>query len=235
MAKRMLGLGMAAALLVLSGLATTANATLISRLGGLAYYDDVLNITWAADADINGADTWANQKAWAAGLTLGGVSGWRLPTLSPIDGSTIFNTAFSNNATTDRGYATGAGWVDGSGNPVSEIGYMYYVNLGNLGFCTPNNASGCTVQAGWGLSNSGPFTNVRSGFYWSGLEFAPSPSNAWGFGFGSGRQAVDGNDSFAWAVRSGDIAASVPEPGTIILLGLGLVGMGFSKGRKRRL
>ena len=45
----------------------------------LAYYDTVLDITWAADANINGRDIWSNQIAWAAGLTLGGVSGWRLP------------------------------------------------------------------------------------------------------------------------------------------------------------
>lgn len=46
----------------------------------LAYYDTVLDITWAADANINGRVLWDNQVAWAAGLTLGGVSGWRLPT-----------------------------------------------------------------------------------------------------------------------------------------------------------
>ncbi len=166
MAKRLLGIGMAAAVLLLSGLAPTAQATLISRMGGLAYYDTVLDITWAADANINGTDTWANQMAWAAGLTLGGVSGWRLPTLSPINGAS-FQTGFSNNATTDMGYADSVGWVDGSGSPVSEMGYMYYVNLGNLGLCTPNNGTpgNCAGQTGWGLSNIGPFTNVQSNFY----------------------------------------------------------------------
>jgi hypothetical protein len=46
----------------------------------LAYYDPNLGITWAADADINGQD-WDTANAWAAGLTLGGVSGWRLPSM----------------------------------------------------------------------------------------------------------------------------------------------------------
>ena len=44
-----------------------------------AYYDRNLDITWAADANINGGDTWGNQQAWVAGLAIGGVNGWRLP------------------------------------------------------------------------------------------------------------------------------------------------------------
>ena len=72
--------------LVLS-LAVQAQAAFEGRLpatpGGTdyqAYYDTHLNITWAADANINGVDTWANQVAWAAGLKIGEVRGWRLPT-----------------------------------------------------------------------------------------------------------------------------------------------------------
>lgn len=61
------------------GLLSTANATLESRLSGLAYYDTELDITWAADANINGAHNWWDQMVWASGLTIGGVSGWRLP------------------------------------------------------------------------------------------------------------------------------------------------------------
>ena len=33
------------------GVVSTADAALVSRLGGLAYYDTVLNITWLADAN----------------------------------------------------------------------------------------------------------------------------------------------------------------------------------------
>ena len=99
MYKRISGPGLAA-LLVLSGLATTAQATLISRLGGQAYYDTVLDITWLANANLaasntfgvsgistDGKMTW-NTATGAGGWIEGmnnvsylGFSDWRLPTL----------------------------------------------------------------------------------------------------------------------------------------------------------
>lgn len=42
---------------LLLGVLSTANAALEMRLGGLAYYDTELNITWAADANINVKET----------------------------------------------------------------------------------------------------------------------------------------------------------------------------------
>ncbi len=221
-----------------------ANATLLSRLGGAAYYDDVLGITWLANANLaasntfgltqsptpaagevgsTGQMTWDTANSWVTAMNTAaylGFSDWRLPTLGPINGS-AFQTGFSTNATTDLGYAkTGAsgGWRNGAGTPVSEMGYMYYVNLANLGFCIPNDVApaSCANQSGFGLTNTGPFSNLQSGFYWSGLEFAPNPSSfAWRFGFNVGVQSGSpkGNQLFAWAVRSGDVAA-VPEPGS---------------------
>lgn len=137
-----------------------------------------------------------------------GINNWRLPTLSPVSGGVAFNTAFSNNGTTDIGYgATGIGWQTGAGDFVSEMGYMYYANLANLGFCTPNNGSpgSCTTQAGFGLANTAPFSNLQSNTYWSGLEFAPNLSLAWNFNFNNGNQNANNknNNFFAWAVRSG--------------------------------
>jgi len=63
------------------GLMSPVNAATLplqSRLGGLAFYDPNLDITWAADASLSGTGTWDDQMAWAAGLTIGGLSGWRL-------------------------------------------------------------------------------------------------------------------------------------------------------------
>jgi len=69
-------------------LISTANAALSSSLGGLAVYDDDLNITWLADADANnGRMTWLDANAWAASLTVGGFTDWRLPTTADPDAS----------------------------------------------------------------------------------------------------------------------------------------------------
>lgn len=65
------------------GLVLPAQAALEGRLpatpGGTnyqAYYDTDLNITWAANANINnGPMTWQQAVDWAAGLTIEGVGG----------------------------------------------------------------------------------------------------------------------------------------------------------------
>lgn len=201
-----------------------------------AYYDTTLDITWLADANAAGTTlTWADANAWADALDVNGVTGWRLPTVAPIDGAS-FNTGFSNNGTTDYGTADADGWIDDTGVPVSEMGHMYYVTLGNLGFCTPNDATpgDCVEQTGWGLSNTADFLNVHSSRYWSGTE--SSAFFPWYFNFDGGNQNRLDEFSlmFAWAVRSGDVsAAAVPVPGVLGLFGIGLVGL-LGAARRRR-
>ena len=80
---------------ILVGPISTANAVLESRLGGQAYYDTELNITWAADANINGAHNWWDQWIWASGLTINGVSGWRLPS-ADVNGNGSSEGGFDN-------------------------------------------------------------------------------------------------------------------------------------------
>jgi len=218
-----------------------------------AYYDTTLDITWLADANAgagsafddgssttDGRMTWANANAWAAALDVNGVTGWRLPTVAPINGS-AFQTNSTTNATSDVGYATSAGWLDDTGVPVSEMGDMYYVTLGNLGACPPDGGDGdpstCDnpLATGWGLTNTAAFLNVQSNSYWSGTEL--SASDAWGFSFFNGIQGNGGksNNLFAWAVRSGDVsAAGVPVPGVLGLFGIGLVGVGMLGAARRR-
>lgn len=261
------------------GCAGTAEATLISRLYGKAYYDDVLDITWLADSHLaarfpfdlpqsqfeipgsgeigsTGRMDWNTANAWIAklnGADAFGFSDWRLPTLSPgpLASTTSLTPSFSNNGTTDVGFAktttdgSDGGWRDSSGTPVSEMGYMYYVNLANLGLCAPDDADpkSCVVQSGWGLVNTAPFLPpyyIEPAFYWSGLPVAESPDTAaWSFGFSGGEQRPVPKDEtfFAWAVRDGDIAAassSVPAPPTALLMGTGLTLLGWGSRRKRR-
>ena len=257
-------------LLAVLALPGAASATLLGRLpatvGGMdyqAYYDDVLDITWLANANLaasntfgltqsagvgpaagevgsTGLMTWATANLWIAGMNAAdhlGFDDWRLPTLSPVSGGAAFNVAFSTNGTTDVAYgATGIGWQSGAGEYVSEMGYMYYVNFGNLGFCTPNDANPdlCVQQTGWGLANTADFVNLQSRLYWSGVEFGSG--GAWNFNFGNGAQGADDKSRslFAWAVRSGDVEAAVPEPATAALLGASLVGFAALRRRARR-
>jgi hypothetical protein len=107
-----------------------SNASLWDRGGGLIY-DDVLDITWLQDAnyaqtsgyadslypyDTNGRMRWSHAVAWADQLSYSGYNDWRLPTT--VDGP----YELGYDGTTTAGYNITS----------SEMGYMYYVNLGNL-------------------------------------------------------------------------------------------------------
>ena len=61
-----------------------ANATLESRLGGQAFYDTDLDISWLADANMNGEQTWQTQMTWADNLIIAGTDGWRLSSVGEL-------------------------------------------------------------------------------------------------------------------------------------------------------
>jgi hypothetical protein len=184
-------------LLVGMGLASTAEAGLIARLGGLAVYDTDFNITWLANANANGLMTWAQANAWAAGLNIDGVTGWRLPTALNADSSGP-----------DLGYN-----VIGS-----ELGHLFYNELGGVA----GQSITTTHNANYNL-----FTNIQSAVYWSGTGYAPGPNVAWVFSTINGDQVYAGlvdSRTYSWAVRSGDVAA-VPEPGVMGLFGVGALAL----------
>lgn len=207
-------IGLITASLVL-GLTLSAQATLFDR-GSFTFtdaasntgsvnliYDNDLNITWVANAnlsqtsgfDSDGLMTWSAANAWAQGLTVEGVSDWRLPTTTQPDAS-------CSKQTLGIGFSFGC--------PGSEMGHLF-------------NVEGITAAA------PGVFSNVQTDFYWSSTEFASSTVGAWIFDFDLGIQGVRVKDDnhFAWAMHSGDVSApaAVPEPGTLLLLGSGLVGL----------
>ena len=185
-------------------LSTGAQASLVARDGGMVY-DDVNNITWAADAnlaktsgyDADGQMTWAGAVAWADQLTLGGYTDWSLPTTVPA--------------------------VYGYNQKGSQLGDLFYNQLGGVA----GNSIATTHNDNYNL-----FTNVQSYVYWSGSEYAPYPYNAWNFLTTNGVQTIYNKDDqfYAWAVRPGDVAA-VPVPGAFWLFGSAMVGL---MGIKRR-
>lgn len=230
--------------LVLGLVSINANAALISRLGAQAYYDTVLNITWLADAnyaqtsgyDADGLMTWADANTWAAGLTIAGVSGWSLPTTNPVNGTAFNYYGTSMNGSTDLGYNVSAPGTVYAGSTGSEMAHLFYNTLNNKGGCDPatSTLNSCVVPASYGLTNTGPFSNFQSAYYWSGTEYEANRGDAWFFGFNNGVQD-ETNESvnyYAWAVRPGDVAA-VPLPTAFWLFGSGMIGiLGFMRRRK---
>jgi hypothetical protein len=213
------------------------NAVALNNASAAFFYDTRLNITWLADMNRNGRMTWGSAVNWAADLSIGGFDDWRLPTVSPVNGSS-FQYGFSNNGTTDDGTArTGAGW-----GTASEWGHLYYVTLGNLGICTPNDSlpTSCVDQSGWGLANTAYFQNMQSDAYWFGTEYALNTSNAWGFVtiYGNQRWVGKSNGLYAVAVRPGDVlrdgGGTVPEPQSLVLVLTALAGLGLGLALRRR-
>jgi hypothetical protein len=161
------------------GFTTFANAKLYNRGGGMIYDSDQ-NITWLQDAnyaktsgyDADGMMTWSDAMAWAGQLTYGGYTDWRLPISE--DGPWEWTMEYVMTV--------------GFNNTTSEMGYMYYENLKNIG---QYDAAGET-QPGWGLTHTSPFGNLQPYDYWSGTSWGPEyanpllPNEAWTFNFSQG-------------------------------------------------
>lgn len=148
--------------------------------------------------------------AWASGLTVtfnGTIyDDWRLP--STVDGLAVYGY----DGTTTVGYNITS----------SEMGHLFYTELGNNGWLDTSGK----IQNSMGLLNTGDFVHLTSSFYWSGTTYSAGTYDAWGFDTPVGAHGVGGKfyNFSALAVRPGDVAA-VPEPGTVLLFGLGLVGL----------
>lgn len=214
-----------------------ANSALIGRLaatpGGTdyqAYYDDVTDLTWLQDANyaqtsgytgtgvlFSGQMTWQAANDWAAQLTVGGVNGWRLP--DTIDVGNNGPTYTSLYQGVDYGYNI---------TTQSELSNMFYNVLSNTAaFDTSGNITSCYFSC---LTNTGPFSNLKSGIYWSATESGLNATDAWYFYMALGEQNITSKatTSYIWAVQSGDVGlatSAVPVPAAVWLFGSGLLGL----------
>ena len=179
----------------------SANAALFERLGGLAYYDDVADLTWLADANYaftsgitpegtGGAWDQVSLSNWVTGLTIGGVSGWRLPNSDSCTGTNCSN---------------------------SEMGNMFFNVLGGA-FPSPISV---THNDNYDL-----FTSIQDDAYWSGTDYSGDTNFAFYFHMINGEQDINGKgaSNHAWVVHSGDVGV-VPIPSAVWLFASGLIGL----------
>ena len=181
--------------LIITALAvtSTANALLMSRLGGQAYYDTDANLTWLTDANAAGTTmNWADSNAWAAGYSVGGVNGWRLATTEPA--------------------------VTGLNQTGSEMGNLFYNVLGGsagTSIATLHNTNYelfSNVQSSyWSATEYAPVADYGFAFYMSNGGQGANPQddlrlNAWAVQ--SGDVAVPA-PSVLWLIGGGLIAFGV--------------------------
>jgi len=101
-----------------------------------------------------------------------------------------------------------------------QFGQLFYNELGGAAFSN--------------IPNTANFTNEQASSYWLGTEVASQPSGARIFNARNGYQGFYGKDYqlYAWAVSPGQVSA-VPAPGTVWLIGSGLLGLAGLRRNKR--
>ncbi len=193
-----------AIILTIICLSSTANAALVTRLGGQAVYDTDLDITWLSDSNAasgtvfddgfsntDGRMTWESASNWSASLAVGGFNDWRLPTSQFFD-------------------------------------HLYFGELGGTAPFISILDSGDPDLAKFNLLiDTSYWTSQR-------VQVFPSePLTPLFFSFNGGftLDFTSHQSNFrAFAIRSGDVS-TVPAPATLLLAltGLGLAGFGRRK------
>ena len=216
------------AILLIFAIPMSADAALVSRLSGLAYYDTDLNVTWIADANLAASNTFgvsgintdgtmsqAMAEYWVNGMNVDnylGYSDWRLPTTPVTDPNTSCQMVYGG---------SGGSSANCTG---SDLGHLFYTELGGVA----GQDIAATHDANYDL-----FQNVQSGYYWSGTVYdylSGILSYEYFFDFSDGVQYDEatqfGGAFHGWAMRYGDSAVTyTPLPAAAWLFGSGLFGL----------
>jgi len=227
------------------GVATSADAALISRLGGQAVYDTDLDMTWLSDANLaltetfgiprkapglpeftfgiqdDGSMNWETANSWIAAMNADqgtgylGFSDWRLPKVVIPDTCSTGGT----NPIPNMGVAC----------TLSDMGHLFYIEFEATG-----NTSVFDTGNPDEISKFNNLDGIGSRQYIYGDLWEQDTDQVMTFQFAYGTQgAINRNfNNWAWAVRDGDVAA-VPVPPALYLFGSGLLGLiGVSRRKK---
>lgn len=191
---------------MLMGFSVAAYGDLVDRGNGLIYETD-LNITWLQNANLAATQTFGVPGISISGQMTGDTADAWIAAMDAVDYDGFADWRLPiGNANQCLGLSCVPFSLFGS-----ELANLYYTELGNA--------------ANGPLTNTGPFNNVQSFWYWGDIGSGmPSPEGTvFHFGIGYQTNVVESADNFfAWPVRSGDVGAPIPEPGTLPLLAFGL-------------
>jgi hypothetical protein len=221
-------------LLVATGLMGNSHAILLDRGSGLVYDTDQ-DLTWLLDTNI--AKTLGYEENdgklheteivnWVDSLEYAGYTDWRLP---GFNAEACYATAIFYDATQCLTDDTSTSEITFMHNQI--LGNSFWLNRDYSRGCPELSASpdGCLVNKG---ADGVEFVNFVADYYWVTVT---SGTGDISYSF----NPVDGSHhencgefafAYAWVVRSGDV--SVPEPGTLLLLATGLIGLGVVKRHK---